>query len=177
MSCCHLIWDMSLNISSSCFLSLRCPLNFSRPWARCHLLPENTNNQAVSHYRALRIYRVAFLFLVGLVIFYTVSFNLSLNHDQIYQAYTANISALALAAQNMDGTLIKILNLILNIFAVVTAYFAMFLCFRDACVGIAINVLKRFVLEEKLIATISISVSACSVSSFAGESSYVTFPS
>ena len=111
---------------------------------------KNTNNQAVSHYRALRIYRVAFLFLVGLVIFYTVSFNLSLNHDQIYQAYTANISALALAEQNMDGTLIKILNLILNIFAVVTAYFAMFLCFRDACVGIAINVLKRFVLEEKI---------------------------
>ena len=50
----------------------------------------------------------------------------------------------------MDGALIKVLNLILNIFAVVTAYFAMFLSFRDACIGIVVNVLKRFVPEEKI---------------------------
>lgn len=42
------------------------------------------------------------------------------------------------------------LNLILNIFAVVTAYFAMFLSFRDACTGIVMNVLKRITSEENL---------------------------
>ena len=54
------------------------------------------------------------------------------------------IFRLALAAQNMDGALIKVLNLILNIFAVVTAFFAMFLSFRDACTGIVLNLLNRF---------------------------------
>ncbi|WP_308566069.1 hypothetical protein [uncultured Megasphaera sp.] len=103
-----------------------------------------TDNKVVAHYRAMRVYNRAYLFLVGLVVFYTISFNLAIDHDQAVVAYTANISALALAAQNMDGALIKILNLILNIFAVVTAFFAMFLSFRDACTGIVLNLLKRF---------------------------------
>lgn len=98
-----------------------------------------TDNKVVAHYRAMRVYNRAYLFLVGLVVFYTISFNLAIDHDQAVVAYTANISALALAAQNMDGALIKVLNLILNIFAVVTAFFAMFLSFRDACTGIVLN--------------------------------------
>lgn len=110
----------------------------------------HTDNKVVAHYRAMRVYNTAYFFLVGLVIFYTVSFNLAVSQEQAIQAYTANISALALAAQNMDGALIKIFNLILNIFAVVTAYFAMFLSFRDACVGIVMNVLKRFIAEDRI---------------------------
>lgn len=98
----------------------------------------------------MRVYNTAYLFLVGLVVFYTISFNLAIDHEQAVHAYTANISALALAAQHMDGALIKVLNLILNIFAVVTAYFAMFLSFRDACIGIVMNVLKRFIPEDKI---------------------------
>ncbi len=109
-----------------------------------------TDNKVVAHYRSMRIYNTAYLFLVGLVVFYTISFNLAVDHAQAVQAYTANISALALAAQNMDGAMIKIFNLILNIFAVVTAYFAMFLSFRDACIGIVMNVLKRLIPEEKI---------------------------
>lgn len=118
-------------------------------------------NKAVAHYRSLRVYKTAYLFLVGLVVFYTVSFNFAMSHEQALQAYTANISALALAAADMDGSLFKILNLVLNIFAVVTAYFAMFLGFRDACRGIVLNVLKRFIDETRLpkkLLTYSISV-------------------
>ena len=73
-----------------------------------------TDNKVVAHYRAMRVYNRAYLFLVGLVVFYTISFNLAIDHDQAVVAYTANISALALAAQNMDGALIKVLNLILK---------------------------------------------------------------
>lgn len=109
-----------------------------------------TNNKIVAHYRSMRVYNSAYLFLVGLVIFYTISFNLAIDHNQAVMAYTANISALALAAQHMDGALIKILNLILNIFAVVTAFFAMFLSFRDACSGIVMNLLKRFMKAEAI---------------------------
>lgn len=109
-----------------------------------------TDNPVVAQYRAMRVFNVAYLFLVGLVIFYTISFNLAMSHEQAVVAYTANISALALAAQHMDGTHIKVLNLILNIFAVVTAYFAMFLSFRDACVGIVMNLLRRIMPEERI---------------------------
>lgn len=110
----------------------------------------HTKNKVVAHYRSKRVYNTAYLFLVGLVIFYTISFNLAIDHDKAVMAYTANISALALAAQQMDGALIKILNLILNIFAVVTAFFAMFLSFRDACSGMVMNVLKRFMKAEAI---------------------------
>lgn len=111
---------------------------------------KETDNKVVAHYRAKRVFNTTYLFLVGLIVFFTISFNLALNHDQAVQAYSANISALALAAQNMDGAVVKILNLILNIFAVVTAYFAMFLSFRDSCVGIAMNILRRMMPEDRI---------------------------
>lgn len=111
---------------------------------------KETENKVVAHYRSTRIYQYAYLFLVGLVVFYTVSFNLAMDHSQAVTAYTANISALALAAQHMDGSAIKILNLVLNIFAVVTAFFAMFLCFRDACSGMVLNLLGRVMAREAI---------------------------
>lgn len=111
---------------------------------------QQTNNKIVAHYRAKRVFNTTYLFLVGLIVFFTISFNLALDHDQAVHAYSANISALALAAKNMDGAAVKILNLVLNIFAVVTAYFAMFLSFRDSCVGIAMNILRRIMPEEKI---------------------------
>ena len=58
---------------------------------------KETENKVVAHYRSTRIYQYAYLFLVGLVVFYTVSFNLAMDHSQAVTAYTANISALALA--------------------------------------------------------------------------------
>lgn len=110
----------------------------------------HTENKVVAHYRALRTYNVAFFFLFGLVFFYTVSFNLAINHDMAVHAFEANISALALAASNMSGFTVKILGLILNIFAVVTTFFAIFLSFRDSCTGIVANILKRVMPEDKI---------------------------
>lgn len=83
-------------------------------------------------------------------IFYAISFNLAMGHDQAVMAYENNISALALAAQGIPGTSIKIMSLILNIFAVVTAFFGVFLGFREACRGIAMNCLKRLMPEDKI---------------------------
>ena len=109
--------------------------------------------------------------MVGLVVFYTISFNLAIDHDQAVVAYTANISALALAAQNMDGALIKVLNLILNIFAVVTAFFAMFLSFRDACTGIVLNLLNRFMNADAIPKKVITYATSCAASFSAGASS------
>lgn len=93
---------------------------------------------------------IAFGVLFVTVFFYAISFNLAMGHDQAVEAYAKNISALAMAAQGMEGNTIKFMSLILNIFAVMTAYFGVFLGFREACHGIALNLLRRVLPEERI---------------------------
>lgn len=104
----------------------------------------------VARHKALRAMNIAFGILFVTVFFYAISFNLAMGHDQAVMAYENNISALALAAQGIPGTSVKIMSLILNIFAVVTAFFGVFLGFREACHGIAMNCLKRIMPENKI---------------------------
>ena len=56
-----------------------------------------------------------------------------MGHDQAVEAAANNISSLAMAARGMEGNTLKILSLILNIFAITTAFFGVFLGFREAC--------------------------------------------
>ena len=111
---------------------------------------KNQGNKSVAHYRAMRVLNYAYFLLLAAVLFYVISFNLSINHDQAVLAYQENISSLALVASSIEGNLVKIFSLILNIFAVMTAYFSIFLAFRDSCMGITLNVLKRFMPEENI---------------------------
>lgn len=110
----------------------------------------HNKNIEVARYKAIRAMNIAFVTLFLVVFFYAVSFNLALGHDQAVEAYQKNVSTLAIAAQNMDGTFVKVLSLVLNIFAVMTAFFGVFLGFKEACQGIAVNVLKRFMPEERI---------------------------
>lgn len=110
----------------------------------------HNKNIEVARYKAIRAMNIAFVTLFLVVFFYAVSFNLALGHDQAVEAYQKNVSTLAIAAQNMDGTFVKVLSLVLNIFAVMTAFFEVFLGFKEACQGIAVNVLKRFMPEENI---------------------------
>ena len=110
----------------------------------------HTENKVVAHYLALRASNIAFGILLVVILFFAFSFNLAIGHEQSVIAYKANISTLAIAAKNMDGSLVKILSLILNIFAIATAYFSAFLGFRDSCQGIALNILQRFIPEERI---------------------------
>ena len=110
----------------------------------------HNKNIEVARYKAIRAMNIAFVTLFLVVFFYAASFNLALGHDQAVEAYQKNVSTLAIAAQNMDGTFVKVLSLVLNIFAVMTAFFGVFLGFKEACQGIAVNVLKRFMPEENI---------------------------
>lgn len=110
----------------------------------------HNKNIEVARYKAIRAMNIAFVTLFLVVFFYAVSFNLALGHDHAVEAYQKNVSTLAIAAQNMDGTFVKVLSLVLNIFAVMTAFFGVFLGFKEACQGIAVNVLKRFMPEERI---------------------------
>lgn len=110
----------------------------------------HNKNIEVARYKALRAMNTAFFILFVVVFFYAISFNLALGHDQAVEAYRQNISTLAIAAQSMKGSSIKIFSLILNIFAVVTAFFGVFLGFRESCQGIIINLLSRVIPKKKL---------------------------
>ena len=104
----------------------------------------------VARFKAMRAMNIAFGVLFVVVFFYAISFTLAIGHDQAVKASRENISALAIVAQGVPGPTLKLLTLTLNIFAVMTAYFGVYLGFREACQGLAINILSRFVVEEKI---------------------------
>ena len=93
---------------------------------------------------------IAFTVLFVSIFFFAISFNLAMSHEQALLAAEQNISALAIAAQAMDGHTVKILSLLLNIFSIMTAFFGVFLAFKESCQGIALNLLKRVLNEEKI---------------------------
>lgn len=100
----------------------------------------------VARYKALRAMNIAFTILFVTVFFYAVSFTLAMGHDEAVKAYEQNISALAIAAQFISGdgaTWVKMVSVILNIFAVMTAFFGVYLGFREATQGIVMNLLRR----------------------------------
>ncbi|UZR29548.1 SLC5/6 family protein [Methylococcus mesophilus] len=98
----------------------------------------------VARYKALRAMNIAFLVLFTAVFFYAVSFTLAMGHEEAVKAYEQNISALAIAAQFFPGTWATVVGVILNIFAVVTAFFGVYLGFREACQGLVTNLFQRF---------------------------------
>ena len=110
----------------------------------------HNKNIEVARYKSVRAMNIAFFTLFVVVFFYAMSFNLVLGHNQAVQAANENISTLAIAARNLDGAWAQLLSVILNIFAVMTAFFGVFQGFREACQGIAMNVVKRFVPEERI---------------------------
>lgn len=91
----------------------------------------------VARHKALRAMNIAFGILFVTVFFYAVSFTLAMGHDEAVKAYEQNISALAIAAQFISGdgaAWVKVVSVILNIFAVMTAFFGVYLGFREAIV-------------------------------------------
>ncbi len=104
----------------------------------------------VARFKAMRAMNVAFAILFVTVFFYAVSFTLAMGHDQAVKASHENISALAMVASSMPGDTVKLFSLILNIFAVMTAYFGVYLGFREACQGLAMNLLRRVMPEERI---------------------------
>ncbi|MEJ6519350.1 hypothetical protein PQI64_06345 [Shewanella bicestrii] len=104
----------------------------------------------VARFKAMRAMNIAFGVLFVVVFFYAVSFTLAMGHEQAVRASHENISALAMVAQGMPGQTLKLLSLTLNIFAVMTAYFGVYLGFREACQGLTMNMLRRVMPEERI---------------------------
>ncbi len=78
------------------------------------------------------------------------SFTFSISHEEAVSAFEQNISALALAAQVIPGHIIHITSTVLNIFAVLTAFFGIYLGFHEAIKGIILNLLSRIIDTKKI---------------------------
>ncbi|AUQ41115.1 amino acid permease [Yersinia ruckeri] len=104
----------------------------------------------VARHKALRAMNIAFGILFCTVFFYAVSFTLAMGHDEAVKAYEQNISALAIAAKFFPGGWATVVSVILNIFAVMTAFFGVYLGFREATQGIVMNILRRKIPAEKI---------------------------
>ncbi|HFK3172265.1 TPA: hypothetical protein ACG1HT_000605 [Proteus mirabilis] len=107
-------------------------------------------NREVARHKALRAMNIAFGVLFCTVFFYAISFTLAMGHDEAVKAYEQNISALAIAAKFFPGGWVTVVSVMLNIFAVMTAFFGVYLGFREATQGIVMNILQRMMPVEKI---------------------------
>lgn len=104
----------------------------------------------VARYKALRAMNIAFAILFITVFFYAVSFTLAMGYEEAVKASEQNISALAIVAQMFPGSWATYVGVALNIFAVMTAFFGVYLGFREATQGIIMNLLTRKIPEERI---------------------------
>ncbi|AGH81502.1 transport system permease protein [Psychromonas sp. CNPT3] len=104
----------------------------------------------VARYKASRAMKIAFSILFVIVFFFAVSFTLAISQEQAIDAMHKNISALAIIALYFPGSWATITGVVINIFAVVTSFFGVYLAFQEACRGIAMNVLRRKFSEESI---------------------------
>ena len=98
----------------------------------------------IARYKALRVMNIAFLILFGTVFFYALSFTLAFGYEEAEFAFRNNISALAMAARFLPSGLATTLGITLNIFAIVTAFFSIYLGFHEVCRGLVLNIFQRF---------------------------------
>lgn len=101
------------------------------------------SDQKLATRKALRVNRIAYFILVISVLFFACSFSLTVSHEQALIAYEKNISVLALSAQVIPGKTIHLMGTALNVFAIFTGFFGLFLGFRDAAKGIVLNMAER----------------------------------
>ena len=104
----------------------------------------------VARYKASRAMTLAFTILFVVVFFFAVSFTLALTQAQATEAMNKNISSLAIIAQYFPGSWATITGVVINIFAIVTSFFGVFLAFKEACCGLAMNMLLRKFNESQI---------------------------
>lgn len=107
-------------------------------------------DKRVAIYRAIRVNRITYIILAVCVLFFAFSFTFAISHEQAVSAFEQNISALAIAAQVIPGSIVKIMTALLNIFAILTAFLGIYLGFQEAIKGIVLNILTRFIPEQNI---------------------------
>lgn len=104
----------------------------------------------VARHKANRAMSIAFAILFVVVFFFAISFTFAISQEQAIDAMNKNVSALAIIAHYFPGSWATIAGVVINIFAIVTSFFGVFLAFREACKGLAMNLLLRKYKEEDI---------------------------
>jgi len=144
--CRDVLLTLPFTLFSILFVQVLSPMNIA--------YRREENNPQIATYKAVRTNRVAYIILAISVLFFAFSFTFSISYEQAVSAFAQNISALALAAQVIPGNVIRVMTFLLNIFAILTAFFGIYLGFQEAIKGIVINILSRFIAQEKINAKI-----------------------
>lgn len=101
----------------------------------------------IARKKALRAMNIAFALLFVVVFFYAISFTLAMSPEQALIAKQENISALAIVAKsfgsNSNGDWHIYFGMLLNVFAVLSSFFGVFLGFSEGTKGILINLFSR----------------------------------
>ncbi|WP_058911600.1 hypothetical protein [Entomohabitans teleogrylli] len=74
--------------------------------------------------------------------------SISLSYPAIH--YLQNLYLKSLTQQVIPGSMVNIMSILLNIFAIMTAFFGIYLGFKESVQGIVFNIIKRIIPEEKL---------------------------
>lgn len=100
--------------------------------------------------KAVKIMNASFLIVGGIVFFFALSCTLAVGHQKAIEAFTKNISFMAILAEYFPGNLVPILGIILTITAIMTSAFGVLLGFHEACMGLSINIFFRNKEREKI---------------------------
>lgn len=101
-------------------------------------------------YKAIRANRIAYCILATCVIFFVLSFTFALSHEQAAEAARNNVSVLAVASQVLPGKVVATMSILLNFFAIMTAFFGIYLGFQEVLKGMAVNLISRFVSADSI---------------------------
>jgi len=105
---------------------------------------KNSTSKDAARYRGQRAMTIAFFILFFVVFFYALSFTFSISHEMAERAFKENISALAAAAKDHPSVFSRVLEILLDIFAVCACFLSVFLGLQDAAKGLFLNIWKRY---------------------------------
>ncbi|MEK0242855.1 transporter [Klebsiella variicola] len=126
---------LPFSLFSILFVQILSPMNLA--------YKKTETNPAIAAYRAVRVNRIAFCVLIVAVLFFALSFSFSFTKEQAEFAAKENISVLALTSQILPGKIVDTLAILLNIFALLSAFFSIYLAFEEAVRGMLINLFNR----------------------------------
>ncbi|MES3708716.1 hypothetical protein QC590_10775 [Pseudomonas putida] len=129
------VLTLPFTVFSILFVQILSPMN--------NAYRKRESDQRVASYRIMRVSRIAFTILTFSVLFFALSFTFALSHEQAVEAAHNNISVLAIAADVGHSTLVALLSVLLNVFAILTAFFGIYLGIQEALRGMALNLLER----------------------------------
>ncbi|WP_108652270.1 aromatic amino acid transport family protein [Dongshaea marina] len=104
----------------------------------------------IARFKAQRAMKISFVILFLVVFFYALSFTLAISQPQARVAMQDNVSALAIIAYYFPGSWATSAGIVINLFAVVTSFFGVFLGFQEACHGLVMNLLRRKFDESRI---------------------------